>query len=115
MYGCANECLFKQNNRLVCKVSFSACILLYSVQYSSKQYKGLQPGEYPCRPIVAKLSRACNRKFSASLALFPGPCHFSCTKERTASNEKLGGAWGRGYSFTISVAYSAPVKYKNWD
>ena len=30
-----------------------------------------------------------------------GPCHFSCTKECTASNEKLGGAWGQGYSFTI--------------
>ena len=62
---------------------------------------GLQSGEYPCRPIVANYLWACNGKVSVSLALFPGPCHFSCTKECTASNEKLGRAWGQGCSFTI--------------
>jgi len=79
----------------VCKVSFSACTLLYSVQYtgSSKQY--IVVGQL--RPNYLW---TCNRKFSVSLALFPGPCHFSCTKEHTASNEK-GGAWEQGYSFTI--------------
>ena len=32
---------------------FSTYTLLYSVLYSSKQYRELQAGEYPCRSIVA--------------------------------------------------------------
>jgi len=30
------------------------------VQYSSKQYRGLQAGEYPCGPVVANYLWACN-------------------------------------------------------
>ena len=47
---------------------------LYSVQYSSKQYRGLQAGEYPCGPIVANYLWACNGKVSISLF-----CGLFCT------------------------------------
>jgi len=33
------------------QVSFSTCTQLYSVQYSSKVYRGLQAWEYPCGPL----------------------------------------------------------------
>ena len=33
------------------QVSFSTCTQLYSVQYSSKQHRGLQAWEYPGEPL----------------------------------------------------------------
>jgi len=52
------------------------------------------------------------QKIFSSLALFPGPCHFSYTKERSASNVKLGWGLETRLQFHYSMAYSAPVKYK---
>jgi len=84
--------------------------------YSSKQYRGLQPGEYPCQSIVAKLSLGMQQKIFSFTNLVPRPMPFQLHQRTYCKQyEKLGGAWGQGYSFTISVAYSAPVKYKNWD
>jgi len=36
-------------------------------QYSSKQYRGLQAGEYPCGPIVANYLGACTESFNFTI------------------------------------------------
>jgi len=38
------------------QVSFSTRTQLYSVQYSSKQYRELQAWEYPCGPLWLSIS-----------------------------------------------------------
>jgi len=42
------------------QASFSICTQLYSVQFSSKQYRGLQAWEHPCELIMATYLWACN-------------------------------------------------------